>query len=159
MPRTVTVLMGLVSEHQRDLTHSAASRTDPESVCYLFYMAKRLGSIMKKLRVNTTNMERNLKMQGDLILAEPLYIILSSLGHPDANEAVRKLTLQAEQEGITLMAAFQRDDSMKNYAKRMTREQRLILGNPRRYIGKAAVVARRVATRWQKRFGLAAGKS
>lgn len=153
-PRIVTVFMDQISEHQRDLTNSASARTYGEVVAYVISTAKRLTRTMKKLTVDRVNLERNLAMQKGLVVAEPLYIILAALGHPDAYEKVRTLTLQAQRETRPLEEVVLGDAEMKDYLEKMTPYQRQILSNPSLYTGIAAKKAKAVAERWKQRLGL-----
>jgi adenylosuccinate lyase len=98
VPRMVTVFMDQISEHQRDLTNSASGRTYGETIAYTVSMANRLSKTMAKLSVDKGHLESNMAMQKGMIAAEPLYIILASMGHPDAHEKVRNLTLTAHEK-------------------------------------------------------------
>lgn len=153
-PRIVTVFMDQISEHQRDLTNSASARTYGEVVAYVVSTAKRLTRTMKKLTVDRANLERNLAMQKGLVVAEPLYIILAALGHPDAHEKVRMLTLQAQREARPLEEIVVGDAGMQTYLERMMPYQRQILSNPSLYTGIAAKKAKVVAERWKQKLGL-----
>lgn len=95
MPRMLTIYADAISEHQRDLTNSASSRFRAELAFIPFYTARTLNRILPKLEADPERMLDNLKMNGDLIMAEPLYILLSSYGHLDAHETSRKLTDRA----------------------------------------------------------------
>lgn len=149
--RIITVFMDQISEHQRDLTNSASARTYGEVIAYVVSTAKRLIRTMGKLTVDRVNLERNLAMQKDLVIAEPLYIILAALGHPDAHEKVRMLTLQAQQRQ-PLEEVVVSDEEMKSYLKRMTPYQRQILSNQSLYTGIAAKKAKVVAKTWQQKL-------
>ena len=153
-PRIVTVFMDQISEHQRDLTNSASARTYGEVVAYVVSTAKRLTRTMQKLAVDHANLERNLAMQKGLVVAEPLYIILATLGHPDAHEKVRTLTLQAQSEARPLEEVVVGDTEMVEYLEKMTPYQRQILSNPSLYTGIAAKKARAVAQQWKGKLGL-----
>ncbi|MDP2593671.1 MAG: lyase family protein [bacterium] len=153
-PRIVTVFMDQISEHQRDLTNSASARTYGEIVAYVVSMTKRLTRTMKKLTVDRANLRRNLEMTKGSIAAEPLYILLAALGHPDAHEKVRKLTLQASREGRPFEEIIFGDAEMKDYLQKMTPHQRQILSNPSLYVGIASKKATAVAQRWKQTFGL-----
>src|SRR5205085_703355 len=113
--RMAMVFMDQISEHQRDLTNSASARTYGEVVAYVVSMAKRLTRTMQKIMVDRTNLERNLAMQMGMVVAEPLYIILASLGHPDAHEKVRMLTLQAQREKRLLQEIVVSDPELTDY--------------------------------------------
>jgi adenylosuccinate lyase len=148
MPRMVTAFMDQISEHQRDLTNSASGRTYGETIAYTVSMAKRLTKTMSKLSVDRAHLEANLAMQKGLIAAEPLYILLASMGHPDAHEKVRNLTLIAQKENKSLEDVAFADTEMKPYLDKMTDKQKAILKNPASYIGVAAKKAKAIAKRW-----------
>jgi adenylosuccinate lyase len=70
-----------------------------------------------------------------MIIAEPLYIILASKGHPDAHETVRKLTLKAEAEDKKLRDLIKESQDLKPYLNDLTERQQEILYNPESYTG------------------------
>jgi adenylosuccinate lyase len=152
--RIVTVFMDQISEHQRDLTNSGSARTYGEIIAYVVSTAKRLTKTMGKLTVDRVNLERNLAMQKGLVVAEPLYIVLAALGHPDAHEKVRTLTLQAQQEMRSLEEIVADDLDMKSYIGKMTPHQSRILSDPSLYTGVAANKAKSIAEGWKKKLGL-----
>lgn len=154
MPRIITVFMDQISEHQRDLTNSASARTYGEVVAYVVSTAKRLTRTMRKLKVDRGNLLKNLEMTRGGIVAEPLQIILAALGHPDAHEKVRTLTLEAEREARPLEEVVIGDAEMKDYLEKMTPYQRQILSNPSLYTGRAAKKAKAVAERWKQKLAL-----
>ena len=153
-PRLMTVLMDQISEHQRDLTNSASSRTYGEIIAYVVEMSKRLTLVMRKLTVNRINMQRNFDMQKDLLAAEPLQLILASLGHPDAHEKVRQMTLKAKQERKTLQEIGRGDGEIQEYAGRASLWQLARINDPSLYTGIAAQKARSVAENWKNKLGL-----
>lgn len=154
MPRMITVFMDQISEHQRDLTNSASTRTYGEVIAYVVSTANRLTKTMQGLVVDHESLVRNLAVQRGMVLAEPLYVILACLGHPDAHEKVRVLTLQAEQEGRTLQEIVQQDTELAVYVGRMTDHQRRVFTGQTLYIGMAAEKAEVVAQHWRQRFDL-----
>jgi len=153
-PRIVTVFMDQISEHQRDLTNSASARTYGEIIAYVVSTAKRLTRTMKKLAVDRASLGRNLALQRGLVVSEPLYIILAALGHPDAHEKVRLLTLRAQRESRSLEEVVIGDPEMRNYLEKMTPPQRRIISNPSLYTGIAARKAKAVSERWKQKLGL-----
>jgi adenylosuccinate lyase len=154
VPRIVTAFMDQISEHQRDLTNSASARTYGETILYAVSIAKRLERTMKKISVDKKNVALNLSRQMGLIAAEPLYIMLAALGHPDAHEAVRELTLQAQRENKPLEEIALADKALKPYIAKMKPSQKKILANPSLYTGIAGKKARAVAARWKKNLSL-----
>jgi len=155
MPRFLTMFIDMVSEHQRDLTNSASSRTYGEIIAYVAAMASRLAKVMAKLKVDKANMVRNLELQQGGIAAEPLYLLLAAMGHPDAHEAVRLLTLKAQAYGDELWMVAFKDGDLSAYIERMTETQREIIQFPARcYVGIAAQKAVKVAEAWKHRLNL-----
>jgi adenylosuccinate lyase len=142
MPRIVTVFLDQISEHQRDLTNSASSRTYGEMVAYVVSMAKRMTKAMKKLNVNEVNLQKNFEMQGDLIVAEPLYLLLARRGHPDAHEKVKQLTLAARKENKTLFELLSTDEELVPYLRQIEEKQQAILANPEAYLGQTVEIAK-----------------
>ncbi len=153
-PRIVTVFMDQLSEHQRDMTNGASIRTHTEVIAYVVHTAKRLTRTMRKLVVDRENLERNLAIQKGMVLAEPLYIILAALGHPDAHEKVRALTFQAQGEKKQFEEVVVNDFEMQGYLEKMTPSQRQILSNPSLYAGIATKKAKAIAERWKQKLGL-----
>src|SRR5690606_19459402 len=152
MPRMMTVYMDQISEHQRDLTNSASSRFIVEIAAGLALAAGRLARESERLAVDQEAMARNLALTRGMIVAEPLYILLASLGHPDAHEAVRRLTLEAEASGRPRVAVRQERGELGPCLARLTPEQRQVLADPQRYSGIAARRALEICRRWQDRL-------
>ena len=152
MAMIITANLDQISEHQRDLTNSASARSYGEILACTISVAKRLTKTMAKLQVDKENMLKNFNMKGDLILAEPLYIILAAAGHPDAHEKVRKMTRQAQASEVPLKAIIESDEEIQSYLQKITDEQREILANPALYTGIASKKARVVANKWKRRI-------
>ena len=153
-PRILMVLMDQLSEHQRDLTNSASARTYGEVMCYLVATAKRLTRTMGKLQVDADNLRKNLDIQGDLIGAEPLYIALAALGHPDAHEVVRQVVQRARSEKLSLSTAVQQEKSLEPYILRMSDKQVRSYATPdQHYTGIAARRASEIAVHWLEELG------
>lgn len=148
----VTLALDQISEHQRDLTNSASGRIYVEIIGYSYSLVKRMIRTMGKLVVDKESMERNLAIQGEKILSEPLYIILASMGHPDAHEKVRSLNQLSVEQGIPLKALIQGDSELSEYLGRMIDEQRAVLSDPYKYVGIAAKKARSTADRWEAKI-------
>jgi adenylosuccinate lyase len=117
-------------------------------------MAKRLTKTVKKLQVDSANLAKNLDKAKGGIIAEPLQIILSALGHPDAHEKVRQLTLLADDECRELQFVIGEDEEIKEYWQRMTPSQRQVLVIPKSYCGIAPAKAKKVAENWKQKLGL-----
>jgi len=154
MPRMVTVYADQISEHQRDLSNSASQRFLPEIIVGLMNSALRMNRIMSRLVTDEERMRENLAITEGMIAAEPLYILLAAHGHPDAHEAVRKLTLEAQRSGRSLGELVVEDEELAPYLEQFTQEHRAILAEPGRYTGIAAAKARGVCDLWAERLGL-----
>jgi len=152
--RASLAFMDQLSEHQRDLTNSASARSYGEVFAYAAAIAKRLERTLKKLEVAPENLERNLRMQGELITAEPLYLLLAAAGHPDAHEKVRRLTQAARASGRMFSSEIGLDKETRGYIDRMSPHQREMLWHPEKYVGIAAKKAREVAKTWKERLEL-----
>ena len=151
----MTAFMTQVSEHQRDLTGSIASRTFGEMFCYVAQAAQRLTKTMEKLKVDHGNLQRNLDMQGGLTGSEALNLMLAALGHPNAHAKVQELTkLVLDNTFSSLFEALARDSELAEYASRIKPEQLAMIRDPKLYIGRSAERALAVAENWKTRLGL-----
>lgn len=154
MPRMMTLYQDQISEHQRDLSNSASSRFIPEVIVGLLSATNRLIRTCKKLVVDQQRMEENFNQSKELIVAEPLYILLASLGHPDAHEAVRKLTLEAQETDQTLRELIQQKDELKPYWEQLSDKQRELLINPEQYTGVASEKTEKVVQHWKDKLDI-----
>ena len=93
-------------------------------------------------------------MQRGLVLAEPLQLILSQQGHPNAHEKVRLLTLEMRRGGYeSFMELIAADADLRPYFEKMTPYTRQILADPARYTGLAAQKAKAIAYKWAQKLG------
>jgi adenylosuccinate lyase len=152
MPRMVTVYCDQISEHQRDLTNSASGRFVPEIVVGFVAAVDRMTRVMQKLVVDKERMRKNFDATKEMVIAEPLYILLASLGHPDAHEAVRLLTLESQKTGKTLRALLVEKSELFPYWNRLTVKQRDILEHPEKYRGQAEQKTELLCDKWEKRL-------
>jgi adenylosuccinate lyase len=153
-PRMVTMYLDQLSEHQRDLTNSATNRFLPELVVALVCCADRLTRVMSRLVVDKEAMERNLGLSAGMVAAEPLYIILAGLGHPDAHEVVRALTLLAERDRLGVGEVALKDPQLREWFDRMSPEQRNVIEHSEQYVGRAAEKARSICAYWRRTLDL-----
>ncbi|MBI2548480.1 adenylosuccinate lyase [Candidatus Woesearchaeota archaeon] len=155
MPRMMTCYLDQISEHQRDLSNSASSRFYPEMIAGFVESVNRMHGLMNRLVVDITAMERNLSMHKQMVIAEPLYLLLAAHDHPDAHEVVRELTLKAQKTGKSLMVLVRADPSLQPYVKKFTKEQKLLLEHPERYVGMAPKKTELVCNEWEQKLFLA----
>lgn len=148
LPRIMTVYMDQISEHQRDLSNSASSRFLAELAAGCVLAMNRLNQVTKKLRVDAEAMRRNFAASARMIVAEPLYILLASKGHPDAHEAVRVLTLEAEKTGRPVVELAKSKAELEPYLAQLTTEQWKVLEDPAAYTGQAARKTELICNHW-----------
>ncbi|MDI3280949.1 MAG: lyase family protein [Bacillota bacterium] len=150
MPRMATAYSDQISEHQRDLTNSASARFVPEMIAGLALAADRARAVLSRLAVDRAAMQANFAAAREMIIAEPLYLLLAFYGHPDAHEAVRRLTLEAERTGRTLRQLLPHQSELAPYLSRLTPEQRRILDDPASYLGLAVQRTEEICARWEQ---------
>jgi adenylosuccinate lyase len=150
MPQTITMHLDQISEHQRDLTNSASQRYIQELLVVFDYCIRRLTQIAERLAVDRKMMHTNFLRAQDTIIAEPLYILLSYYGHPDAHEYVRQMTFRAYNEQKTLKELITTDPEMLSYLDKFTDGQREKLFNPEQYTGRAAEKTKKIARYWDE---------
>jgi adenylosuccinate lyase len=148
MPRMTTLFMDQISEHQRDLTNSASERFLPELLTAFDYCTVRVNRAMKSLRVNQDAMARNLDLNKEQIIAEPLYVLLALQGCPNAYERVRKLAREAREQGRAIMDLARQDAELLEHLGKMQPEQRQVLDDPAKYTGQSSQRARAVCEHW-----------
>lgn len=154
VPKIITVYMDQLCEHQRDLTNSSSARYYPEIISHLFLAIKRLNRVMTRLVVDHKNLKRNLDKHKDMIIAEPLYIMLAREGHPDAHEAVRKLTLQSEKTGKKVLELVKEDEELLSYFNKLNVREKKILDDPAYYTGAAVTETEEIVNNWSDRLNI-----
>lgn len=154
VPRMMTLYMDQISEHQRDLTNSASGRFAVEMVAGLCAATDRLIRVTRKLVVDPERMQRNFESTAGYVIAEPLYILLAAHGHPDAHEAVRRLTLRVEAGEGSLWELAAGSEELATYLERFSEDQLAILKDPAKYTGVAASRAMAVCDEWERRLEL-----
>src|SRR5262249_58802231 len=107
--------------------------------------AGRFATPPEGIRVDRARLKANLASARGAIAAEPLYVLLAKYGHPDAHEAVRKLTLEAERSGRTVLEIAMLDRDVREHMKKLSAEERKVLDQPDEYRGLSATVAGAVA--------------
>lgn len=154
MPRLMTVLLDQISEHQRDLTNSASMRFVTEFVAAFAYGIYRLRGALSSIEADQKRMLELLNEGKDPVTAEPLYILLSLVGHPDAHEQARVLAREARIRNCTLVEIIQQDESIKPYLEKMDPMQRAVLDDPANYIGAAVQRTNDLCNEWESRLAL-----
>ena len=85
--------------------------------------------------------------------AEPLYVLLSLAGHPDAHEKSRVLARQAHSSKRPLAEVVSEDATLEPYFKNLTAVQRAVLKDPAQYLGAAVERTRAICADWEQRLG------
>ncbi|MDQ1279051.1 MAG: adenylosuccinate lyase [Thermoproteota archaeon] len=152
MPFMITMYLDQISNHQRDLTNSASQRNIPQVLDLFDYSVRRMTRILRNLRPHTHNMLRNFEMNKDKIVAEPLQLLLSSYGHPNAHEYVSKLVDKSYETGRSLTEIVQSDPALSLYLKKFTSRQSAILVNPNTYLGIASRKTEEITNVWEQKL-------
>ena len=87
------MLESVATWHERDLTNSSLERIVLPDSCHLAdFMLNRLTSILKGLVVMPQNMEKNMRLMGDLVFSEHLMssLILAGLGRKEAYKVAQR---------------------------------------------------------------------
>ena len=156
-PRVVTFFMDQISEHQRDLTNSASQRFVADYLAGFTLAVSRMKSVVSGLQADREGMAKNLANSGGKVkggvLAEPAYILLAESGISDGHEVIRKITLEAETNGITFYEALKKNADA--FARIQGQLEKLgvadpagFFANPERYRGLAAEKAERLAKKY-----------
>jgi len=122
--------------HERDLTNSSVERVIlPESFILLDEMLKNTIRVLSGLVFFPGNIERNLYMTNNLIMAEPLMLKLAErgMGRQNAHELVRKLAMRAFREGRDLLEVARESREVREFLG----EEDFTSLKPENYIGLA----------------------
>ncbi|MHC4399141.1 MAG: lyase family protein [Planctomycetota bacterium] len=152
MPRIVTLLMDQISEHQRDLTNSMSGRFVIEFVAAFAYAVRRARLALAAAVPDVGRMREILDAGKDAVVAEPLYILLSMAGHPDAHEKARVLSKESVVTGRPLSQVIQEDPSLQEYLERLSPENRAILKDPAKYVGATPQRTKAICEHWEGRL-------
>ena len=165
MPRVTTFFMDQISEHQRDLSNSASQRFIADYITGFCLAVSRMIFIIEGLGVDRRRMLINLlENSGGIaggVLAEPAYILLAESGVPDAHEIIRKITLNAEKEGISFAQALAKEpETLGRIGKKMAElgvitspeDVLIFFEKPEQYSGLAAQKAQQLANKYLKLF-------
>lgn len=105
-PRVLTFYMDQITEHQRDLTNSASGRFIAEYVAGFSAAINRAVSVVKTLKLDTNNIEKNIALAGDSILSEAAYILLALSGYSNAHEILRNANIMMSKEQCNIVEAL-----------------------------------------------------
>ncbi|MDR1126915.1 MAG: adenylosuccinate lyase [Treponema sp.] len=158
-PRAITFFMDQISEHQRDLTNSASQRFIAEYITGFCMAVSRMIDVIKSLGIDHDRLCDNLKSGGISggIMAEPAYILLAKSGVSNAHEVIRRITLDAEKNGLSFVAALSKNtDALSHITEKLvelklaTRTDALsFFENPEKYCGLAVKKAKTLARKYR----------
>ncbi|MDA4130013.1 MAG: lyase family protein [Thaumarchaeota archaeon] len=159
MPQMTTIYMDQISEHQRDLTNSLSQRYIPELISAFDYAVRRLTSTIwdekthkPKISVDLEMLAKNLKMSSDKIASEPLYILLSIAGHPDAHESVRKIVQESIRSKRDFLEVIKGDKELSRYLEKIPKSHQKIIEDPSQYRGIAVQKSLKIAESWKNKM-------
>lgn len=152
VPRMMTMYMDQISENGRDLTNSASQRYTPEIFDIFDYSVRRAIRVAEKLRANPENMRKNFDMNSNTITAEPLQLILSSLGRHSAHSDVGRLADIAKKEGRSVIDLAKEDPELAPYMAQLSEGQSAVLSDPSGYTGEARAKALEIADKWERKI-------
>ncbi|MDY7029815.1 MAG: lyase family protein, partial [Spirochaetota bacterium] len=154
-PRVVSFYMDQISEHQRDLTNSASSRFIADYLAGFAAAVRRMLQVVQSLHIERENLARNLTGNGDFILSEAAYILLSQAGEPEAHEKVRTMTLECERAGVSLLEKLREDPAVWKAVESQLRgatglDAADFFRNPALYRGRTAEKTRKITARYRE---------
>jgi adenylosuccinate lyase len=152
VPRLLTVLMDQVSEHQRDLTNSASMRFVTEHVAAFAYGVFRTRGAVESVEADAVRMKEILDGGKDPIAAEPLYILLALVGHPDAHEAARVLSRDARIAKKPLATVLRESKELEPYLAKLSPEQMAVLTDPANYLGASVARTNALCDEWERKL-------
>lgn len=152
VPRITTSYMDQISEHQRDLTNSASGRFLMELVAAFDYAVVRMQSTLEGLVVDRDRIQANLEASESFITSEPLYILLSLTGVPDAYQKAKDLASGARERGMSILELARQDDSLKAALDLLSTENLEILMDPARYVGDAPARVQATCSHWEAKM-------
>ena len=148
-PRMATLYADQISEHQRDLTNFESTFFAAEIACGLLLAVDLLDEVLAGLTVRRDRMEQNFRMSEGLLAAEAAQLLLSSRGHRDGHETVRRLTRESERTGRDFRQMLFAAPELAPFLQALAPEQRALLESPRRYLGLAPRRTAEVCDQWE----------
>jgi len=130
-------------EHERDLTNSSVERiTIPEGLILIDYMLRLMIDILRGLRFNMENIQRNLHLTLGLCLTERVMmeLVRKGLGRQEAHEKLRVLSQRCWRERRPLREVILEDEELSRLVTPEEVEEWL---RPETYIGLAVELVER----------------
>ncbi|MFX1367305.1 MAG: lyase family protein [Promethearchaeota archaeon] len=150
-PRLVTIYLNIISEHQRDLTDSAANRYLLAEILNTFlYCVNRATNLLSKLEIDTQRMKDNFSMNLTMELAEPAYILLALSGADNAHDIISELSKKARRESRPFKELLLETGTFGKRLDSFSAAEKAILEDSFRYVGRASEITDSVCNHWEK---------
>jgi len=115
---SLAALENMALWHERDISHSSVERVImPDSTILIDYMLNRLINVLKNLKINKENMEKNLYLSFGLFFSQRILIALIEKGlkRQEAYEMVQRQALKAWNEKVLLYDLVKNDPDITKY--------------------------------------------
>lgn len=153
LPRIITSYLNLISEHQRDLTDSAANRyLFAEILNSFLYSVRRCSSMLQKLEIDVKRMRINFQVNATFELAEPAYILLARSGIANAHEVIKRIARQAHQDGVPFKEVLLSNETFRRCFRSLPSEHKLLFEDSSKYIGRAVLATEAVCRYWKRKL-------
>jgi adenylosuccinate lyase len=99
--------------HERDISHSSVERVImPDSTILVHYMLGRLSGLVRNLKVNSDNMDRNLELSLGLFYSQRVLLALIDKGlkRQEAYEAVQEVAMRCWREKLSFPEEVRREE-------------------------------------------------
>jgi adenylosuccinate lyase len=150
-PRLITSYMNIISEHQRDLTDSAANRyLLADFLSTSLYCLNRANDLLQRMEIDEKRMRENIIANQAFELAEPVYILLSLQGVDRAHTIVREMANDTKRSGHSFKEVLQSSDLFRNLMDSIEATKQEVLGDSSKYIGQAIEITETVCDRWER---------
>lgn len=141
-PRVLTFYNDQITEHQRDLTNSASQRFIAEYLTGFAAAINRTLAVLKGLKICKPQIDKNLALAGDSVLAEAAYILLALSGYPQAHEIVRKASNIMIDKNCSIVDALNTNKEVWNHLEQQLTQLHYppaleFFSSATNYIGKA----------------------
>ncbi|UCE11702.1 MAG: hypothetical protein JSW61_07175, partial [Candidatus Thorarchaeota archaeon] len=150
VPRLVTSYMNLISEHQRDLTDSAANRYLLAEILNTFlYTISRATFLLENMRVDGERMRENIALNRSFEIAEPAYILLALSGVEDAHHVIRNIVQEAREKDLSFKEMLDSNESLIRSLDSISAVKKSVIEDSCTYIGRASEITESVCCAWE----------
>ena len=114
----VTAMENIALWHERDISHSSTERIMlPDATMGLFYILKRMQTLLSGLNVYPENMKKNLNKTQDVICSGTLLLTLVDKGltREQGYAIMQRLAFSAREKNISLEEVALKDEEIRKY--------------------------------------------